>query len=104
MIAVRPEKIPSTSVRRRISLFNPLGDYSTRSWRQVCFGKLVNASRSLRRIQVGGDFQQFLGQCVEHPTIWAATDSGSTWSKTEWIRVRTQGHDVFGQILIRLRV
>jgi hypothetical protein len=49
-MAVRSGKIPTTSVRRRISLFNRSWGLLDQIWRQISFGNAVNASRSARAV------------------------------------------------------
>ena len=46
MTAARFGKMPTTSVRRRISLLSRSSELLLQSWRQCSFGKLVKASRS----------------------------------------------------------
>ena len=62
--------MPTTSVRRRISLLSRSWGLFDQIWRQICLGNAVNASRSARAVvEVFGDLGELVGERVDDPII-----------------------------------
>ena len=67
-MASRLGKMPTTSVRRRISRLSRSLGLLDQIWRQISLGKAVKARMSARaRVEVLGDRGQLLGDGVEDP-------------------------------------
>ena len=67
---MRSGKMPTTSVRRRISLLSRSWGLLDQIWRQICLGKAVNASSSARAAsRCSATLGSLSAQCVENPII-----------------------------------
>src|SRR6266540_3204517 len=97
--------MPTTSVRRRISLFSRSSELFDHSWRQCSFGKAVKASSS------GPTSSKSAAASGKRPSSWATTraccsqtQSASGWAKVERTIVATKPCALLGTRVKRLRV
>ena len=103
-MASREGKMPTTSVRRRISLFSRSWGLLDQIWRQISRGKAVNARMSSRAssrcVAAAGNLAS---SAVTTWACWARTEAASGCSKMVRTRVDTQGWADLGTLVARLR-
>ena len=95
-------KIPTTSVRRRISRFRRSVGLFDQICFQISFGNTVNARiSSLADSRCANERGSLCSSASRTRSNWACTDSLSGWSNTVCSSVFTHGHELFGVADIR---
>ena len=99
VIEARSGKMPTTSVRRRISRLSRSLD---QIWRQISLGKAVNARMSARApSRCWATWGSLPVRASTTRSNWACTASASGWSYTECSSALTHGQELFGVTDIR---
>jgi hypothetical protein len=103
-MASRPGKMPTTSVRRRTSLFSRSWGLLDQICRQTSRGKAVNARMSSRASsRWAAACGSLASSAATTWACWARTQAGSGCSKMVRTRVETHGWAVLGTRVSRLR-
>src|SRR3954471_6389294 len=102
MRASRSGKMPTTSVRRRISRFSRSEGLLLQIWRQTSLGKAVNASTSGRACSRCSATSELVGQRVEEPVeLGVHRGGGLVVDRVQ--QCPTHGQLLFGQTAIKVR-
>src|SRR5579875_1231477 len=95
MFELRSQKIPNTSVLRRISQFSRFWGFELQAWRQVSLGNDENASRSsLASSRCAAPSGSFVSRVLTTRSKEAWTSVASGWSRMVRTRVATWGCDL----------
>jgi hypothetical protein len=87
--------VPTTSVRRRISLLSRSCGFVDQIWRQCSFGKPAKASLGAGLVEVRGGGGEALGELADHPPVLEAHLLGIRLGED---RAHERGHEGLGRL------